>query len=218
MHACPNCGHDAAPRESRVAGPRTDVARVASAAEAGYLVALLEEAGVAAVSRPDESFNAATGEWVAAYRLSVPEDDVVLAAQVLRDEAASQAEELASEAAAAGAVNPWKMLGVLAVVVAAGAVWTAERNDGPLRPRAAGMRRPAFTPLAALSQAVGPRGAEFVAEPMPNEPDRRLRYDPAAKAWVLSIDADHDGRFERRLRFEEKTAAPGGVDPRAAGG
>lgn len=203
MLACPNCGFPSGAATPST-GPRRDVARVGSVAEAGYLVSVLEEAGVEAVSRPDENFNAATGDWAASYRLSVPEAQVAQAVRALQQEAAAQADDQSADTdgAAAPFANPWAMLGVLAVVVAAGAVWSAEHRQPPPRRGDAPAGQAAPTPLAALGRAIGPRGAEFVAEARPGEPARRLRYDADQRVWTLSIDADHDGRFETRHRFD----------------
>jgi len=205
MDACPNCGQS--PPRPASAEPTRDLARVASIAEAGYLVHLLQQAGVDASARAVETFSAVTGAWTTAYVVTTPEGQAVDAARMLQAEAAADFAEaagglFAEEAPPTAVVNPWRMLTVLAVVAAAGAAVAVDSlgaRPGRARPphRDAGAAEPIDRLLDAMRQAPAP----FRSEPIAGGPRRRLAFDHRTGVWELATDADRDGRYESRRRF-----------------
>lgn len=213
MTACPRCGSPQdAPASRDENAPRRDLARVASIAEAGYLVSLLESAGLAATTRPVESFNAVTGAWSATHTVSVAEADVPIAAGLLRAESRGQNLEvvLGSADSSRGegepsSVNPWRMLAVLAVVAATGTLlaWNAfgdkQRARLPFQVIDADVPDPEPESLLAvvLRQQPGP----YYSDGGPAGGRRRLAFSELTQAWTLSIDEDRDGRYETHRRF-----------------
>lgn len=218
MDTCAKCGlaADQDPSDPTVG---RDLARVGSVAEAGYLVALLQESGVAANARPVESFNAALGSWSLAYVVSVPVDDSQAAARLLQAEASEEFTEISARffdapaaTAASPPVNPWRMLTVLAIVAAAGAMmavdtfggWRGRREAA----RQADRRGGPAEPINRLPDALRAHGASFHSNPAAGGPRRMLRFLPQAAAWELLTDADQDGHYESRRRFADPQVAP----------
>lgn len=209
MTSCANCGWSAPP-EGR--GETRDLVRAGSIAEAGYLVELLQAAGVTAVARPSENFSAAQGAWNTAYTVAVPVDQAEPAGRLLQAEANSDFVQVADRLFDRGeasedrkVVNPWRMLTVLAIVVATGAALAIDTFGGGRVRRAEeadgrGVRR-ATEPMGKLTQALRESGGVFQAEPVAGGPRRRLRFLPAIGVWELSTDADRDGRYESHRRF-----------------
>lgn len=185
-----------------------DVARVATVAEAGYLIGLLDSARVASSIRSSESFSAVDGAWSTTYTVSVAEQDVDLAARLLQAEAQGilpTSNEADRSIDAAQQVNPWSMLAVLAII-AAGAAWAlTQRTAPPERKQPERRQRGAAAaaeaePIGALAEAVSRSGATFYTDD-PQRPRQRLRYLQRSQQWVLSTDADRDGRYESHRRF-----------------
>lgn len=224
MKACPNCGWsqpvepDDPSSDPRDAAARTQgLARVGSVAEAGYLVALLQEAGVSASAHADDSFSAVQGAWNLTYVVSVPTAQRALAVRVLQAEANEGFSEIADRvfdgAPTAGEqslVNPWRMITVLAVVAAAGALVAADTlgRGGREAARQANPRGGAAEPIDRMAGALRDHGTPFRSDPVEGGPRRMLRFLPQAGAWELLTDADRDGRYESRRRFSDPQVAP----------
>lgn len=218
MDTCAKCGWSPPP-ESVDPGTTRDLARVGSVAEAGYLVALLQEAGLSAAARANESFNAVQGAWQIAYVVSVPTTHTQLASRILQAEANDAFGDVSGrvfddgEPGEQALVNPWRMLTVLAVVAAAGAVMAADtfgvggrgRHEAA---RQAHLRGGPAEPIDHLSGALRTHEAPFRSDPVAGGPRRMLRYLPRLGAWELLTDADHDGRYESRRRFSDPQLAP----------
>lgn len=219
MKACPSCGWSSSSPDS----PATtevrsyDLARLDSVAEAGYLVSLLEEAGVPAVARPLEAFDAARGAWSSTYTVSIAADDRQAAARVLEAESHHDfvrlAEQVFDSPAGAGetpSVNPWGMLAVLAVVAVTGLLAFGTLGDPHRRNRRAQPPRPEADrpePLEALVAALGAEAAPLRSEAGVG-PRRRLHYAPSSETLILSTDADGDGQYESRRRFAARPIDP----------
>lgn len=219
MDTCAKCGWSPPP-DSGDPGTARDLARVGSVAEAGYLVALLHEAGLDASARADESFNAVQGAWNVAYVVSVPAAHTQLASRILQAEANEAFGEVSGRVfddtepgGDQSLVNPWRMLTVLAVVAAAGAVMAADtfglggrgRREAA---RQANQRGGHAEPIDHLPGALRMHEAPFRSDPVAGGPRRMLRFMPQMGAWELLTDADHDGRYESRRRFSDPQVAP----------
>ncbi len=187
-----------------------DLARVTSVAEAGYLVSLLEEAQIHATARPSENFNAVHGAWTPTYHISIPAADAEAAARVLQAESDHDFGEVAEQVFRPdesrqnpAAVNPWRMLTVLAVVAAAGTAFVADRLGNRAQPvrREAIAAPPRAESLASLFRVLQAAPAPMTTGEAEAGPRHRLRYSDVDDSLVLSVDADRDGRYESHRRF-----------------
>ncbi|QDT68600.1 hypothetical protein MalM25_15230 [Planctomycetes bacterium MalM25] len=216
MKACPSCGWSPESAESSAPGQPAscDLARLDSVAEAGYLVSLLEGAGIPAVARPLEAFDAARGAWSSAYAVSIAASDRQAASRVLAAESHSDFAQLAERVFDSRdsrdpvlSVNPWRMLAVLAGVLVVG-VLAFDKRRVPHQPAAEPHREPdRHEPLEALISALSAEGVSLHSEAGAG-PRRRLRYSPDTQSLILATDADGDGRYESRRRFAARPIDP----------
>lgn len=212
MTVCPQCGslQEALPRQE--GGPRRDLARVSSVAEAGYLVSLLESAGLAATTRPTESFNAVTGAWASTHVISIAEADVPIATRLLSAEASGVTLEATTESSGGHenlarpvSVNPWRMLTVLAVIASVGMLLALDTLDvwpQPGRPADRGDAvLPPIEPESQLGSVLRQQPGPFYADNGKAGGRRRLVFSERGQLWTLSIDKNRDGRYETHRRF-----------------
>lgn len=170
-------------------------ARVASLAEAGYLVSVLQSEGLDAEVRHTKSFSAINGAWLTDYIVQAPVEQLPRVAQVLRAEAAAIAEE-EDDAEAATDENDefrqvvWRPVALMAL---AGVVSFLVGQHLATAPQREGEN--------ALSEAFVGVGRPFYTESGPGGVRHRLTYDRRAARWLLDTDVNGDGRFDQRRRF-----------------
>ena len=203
-HTCPFCGTAvAAPRKDRRAAEDrwTNVARVSNLAEAGFLADDLVAGDIEARIFQTEEFNAIRGSWSTMYLIQAPADQAHNAASRIRRHLTDDEPfaERATEHFAASDYNErldaamWRPLALVMVAGVASFV-LGQRFAAPDGPRR--------VPRDSLSAAVDAIGRPLMTEPAPGEPRYRLSYDWRGEAWYLDADADGDGRFEARRRFQ----------------
>lgn len=193
--------------------PRRDVVRAGTIAEAGYLQALLADAGIEASTRRSDSFDAVTGAWSEAYVLSVATDDLAAAAVVLHAEGDAGADRLRRDADAnaggedpTGVISPWRMLTVLTIAAASLAWAVSHRGRAIARPAA---RPPEPQPRPALPFAELARDlAEAPGGWQSADGVRKLVRTSDGRFWSLATDTNGDGRPDRVQRFTASPVAP----------
>jgi hypothetical protein len=178
----------------------TNVARVTSLAEAGFLADELAGEGIDARIYQADEFSALSDRWNAHYLIQTAPGDAQAAAARIRRHLA---EMDAGRSSTGGqlwddqraTVDPifWRpvVLMVLAGVVSfvVGQRFAAERDAA---------RQP---PQGTLSGAVNAIGRPLVTEPAAGLPRHRLYYSGRQQSWYLDTDANGDGRYESRQRF-----------------
>lgn len=190
--ACPHCGRLLSTEE---ANKWHDAARVASLAEAGYLVNQLGTTGVSARIFDDRSFSALTGMWDQAYIIQVPHEQVKQAAHLLRQEASAAAcedsEEGGSHFSKEKAENMvfWRPVALMAFAGVASFVvgqrFAEPTGDERDRPYAQSL-------VAAMEQV----GRPLVTEQR-GEGDRyRFIFHRQRRAWYVQSDRNGDGHYE----------------------
>jgi hypothetical protein len=211
MHYCEQCARSVEPvepnRSSQIC-PRcgaslklveqdgwTNVARLTSLAEAGFLTDELSGGGLEARVYAAESFSATNDRWTASYLIQVPTASAHEATAVIRRRLAEDQytdEELADYYAEPDGPH-WRSA---ALVLMAGAMCFVlgqqfARHEEQLAP----------LPANSLPATVGAIGRPLFTEPAPGEPRHRLSYEWRQQAWLLETDADGDGRYELRRQF-----------------
>lgn len=199
---CPRCD---ARLPAEVDDGWTNVARVTSLAEAGFLVDELAGEGIDARIYQADEFNALANRWMADYFIQTPPDRAHAAAAQIRGHLADAepAPSLASE-------QPWvEQRGAelviwrpVALMVLAGVVsfgvgqrFAADRDE---------VRNPPRNTLAGAVHAIG---RPLATEPKPGLARHQLWYHDGKQAWYLETDADADGRYESRQRFHASGAS-----------
>ena len=194
---CPRCG---ATTPDDASDRWTNVARVTSLAEAGFLADELAGEGIDARIYQADEFSALSDRWSAHYLIQTAPGDAQAAAARIRRHLAEMDAALSSTSGQLwddqhATVDPvfWRPV---ALMVLAGAVsfvvgqrFAAERDAG---------RQP---PQRTLSGAVNAIGRPLVTEPAAGLPRHRLYYSGLQQTWYLDTDANGDGRYETRRRF-----------------
>jgi hypothetical protein len=202
--ACPRCGA-AIPRDES-ATPWVDVARVGNLAEAGFLTDELIGLGVDARIHQVEEFSALSDRWQTAYLIRVPSASTSAAAARIRQHLVDEVEETGAGAmgfrfsAESDAIDPlfWRPV---ALVVLAGVA------SFMLGQRFSEQRVERRLPRGPLATAVGAIGRPLVTESAPGEPRYRLSVDRRREVWLLDIDRDGDGIYDRQQHFPAHAAA-----------
>jgi hypothetical protein len=220
-HYCPNCERSTSSAEARKAdyicgfcgtqleredrGAWTNVARMSSLAEAGFLVDELAGDGIEARIYQAQDFNALTDRRSISYLIqSSPRVAQDVAARIRQhlaeaDARRADADELSGDSDDSS-VDPvfWRPV---AVVVLAGVASFAlgqrfGHDRGELNP----------PPRNSLAGAVSAIGRPLVTEPAPGLPRHRLSYQWRDQTWILDTDADADGVYESHQRFQSSGA------------
>lgn len=194
--ACPHCGRLLSTEE---ANKWHNVARVASLAEAGYLVNQLGTTEVSARIFDDRSFNAIAGTWDQAYIIQVPNEQVGQAAILLRQEASAAAFEDREEDRSSSETENlvfWRPVALMALAGVASFV-IGQRFADPTRDD---RHRPYAQSLVAAMEQIG---RPLVTEPRGGGPRHRFIFHRERQAWYVQIDRDGDGHFERIREIRE---------------
>jgi hypothetical protein len=197
VRACPACG---ATLPSEAKDDWTNVARVTSLAEAGFLADELAGAGLEVRIYRAEDFSALADRWTAQFFIQAPSRDAHSVAAHIRQHLTDTETRLPLAGAGSwdGLRSPVDLIfwRPVALIVLAGVVsfvvgqrFAAEREAGHQLPR------------NSLPGAVNAIGRPLVTEPVPGLPRHRLLYNRWQQAWYLDTDADSDGRYETRQRF-----------------
>jgi hypothetical protein len=181
--------------------PWVDVVRVASLAEAGFIVDELVGMGLPARVHQLDEFSAATDRWSAQYLIRVPEDFSAAAAnhveqylaedlpgkRTLLQRMREQGQYLPRDQS-----TPWRPV-LVVVLVGISSFLLGHQTSEQAGPRPARSNE--------LANAVSRVGRPFVSEPAANQPGYRLSFDGQQHLWTLSIDRDHDGIYESSQQF-----------------
>lgn len=201
--ACPHCGRALA---ADAKGKWQNVARVASLAEAGYLVNLMGASAVTARIFEDRTFGAIAGAWEHAYLIQVPTDQVSAAASMLRQESAAADNEEGDEWSNQKRCDEenlvfWRPVALMALAGVASFVvgqrFAQQSGDGRERPYAESL-------VAAMEQA----GRPLVTEPRGHGARHRFEYNRHQRAWYVQSDRNGDGHFESIREFRGRDAIP----------
>jgi len=192
---CPRCG--AALKQVEPDG-WINVARLTSLAEAGFLTDELVSEGQEARVYAAESFSVLSDRWTPSYLIQVPSDSVHEAAEVIRrrlEEDQFLDQGLADEFDE-GRPDPvhWRPV---ALVLVAGAMCFVLGQQFARQ-----MDQPGPLPRNSLPATVDAIGQPLFTEPAPGQPRYRLTYQRRGQIWYLDTDADGDGRYEGRQKFQ----------------
>lgn len=176
-----------------------NVARVANLAEAGFLCDQLAGYGLDARIHELEQFRALDHRWESVYLIRVPAADAAQAAAHIRQYLAEDAAEGPSSDAACGdAVDVddtlyWRPVALVVLAGVASFVLGQQFSEHRFERRVA---------KESLAHAVWAIGRPFATESVPGQPRYRLSVDQQRR-WVLDVDRDGDGVYERRKRYPE---------------
>lgn len=201
--ACPHCGRSLA---ADAGGKKWhNAARVASLAEAGYLVNLLGTSSVTARIFEDRSFSAMAGVWNHAYVIQVPSEQVSQAAILLRQEAAAAVMEDGDDAWSDSkrvedeTLVFWRPVALMALAGVASFVvghrFATQSGDGQERPYAESL-------VAAMEQL----GRPLITEPRGDGARHRFVYHRHQRAWYVQGDRNGDGHYESIREFRGQAA------------
>jgi hypothetical protein len=220
QHYCPNCERPVSSADARSAdylccycgtelvredrGGWTNVARVSSLAEAGFLVDELAGEGIEARIYQAEDFNALTDRRSTTYLIQASPREAQDVATRIRQHLAEVDSRRGDTEELPGNDEPgldpmfWRPV---AVVVLAGMASFAlgqrfGHDRGELQP----------PPRNSLAGAVSAIGRPLVTEPAPGLPRHRLSYQWRDQTWILDTDADADGVYESHQRFQSSGA------------
>jgi hypothetical protein len=202
--ACPRCG--ATIQREETSSPWVNVARVGNLAEAGFLSDELIGLGIDARIHQVEEFSAPSDRWQTAYLIRVPSSATSVAAARIRQHLVDEVEETSAGAmgfrfsAESEAIDPlfWRPVALVVLAGVASFMLGQRFSEQKVERR---------LPRGPLATAVGAIGRPLVTEPAPGEPRYRLSVDRRREVWLLDIDQDGDGIYDRRRHFPAHAAA-----------
>ncbi len=217
-HCSAECSRDGGEPEG-IASSMVPVARFTNLAELGFFEELLSDNHVEMAVREINEFDAIHGQWNRRYILSVHEEDVSRAAELMQNQMGADDAHLATgeavayaEAFTSGAwdsetsptydqldndlvLDPAKLWVPVALVVLSGglALWAMTSDPTPDVPQGKKL-------WDALSESNEP----LQTLPGPGGETRRLKYDSRKRAFILQEDTDGDQRIDRERVFSSE--------------
>jgi hypothetical protein len=182
------------------------VARVGNLAEAGFLTDELIGLGIDARIHQVEEFSALSDRWQTAYLIRVPSAATSAAAARIRQHLVDEVEETSAGAmgfrfsAESEAIDPlfWRPVALVVLAGVASFLLGQRFSEQKIERR---------LPRGPLATAVGAIGRPLVTESAPGEPRYRLSVDRRREVWLLDIDRDGDGIYDRQQHFPAHAAA-----------
>lgn len=203
---CPDCG---APLGPDTQHQWIDVARVNNLAEAGFLTDELVGMGIDARIHQLQEFSALSNHWTSLYLIRVPAAKAREAAARIRQHLAEDTDESNNPRSLFHDPDQDESFDVIlwrpiALVVLAGVAsfilgqrWS-DRKDLPID------RRPQPSSLVSALKAIG---KPMVTQSAAGQPRHRLSFDRQRDAWLLELDRDGDGQYDKRQVFRNSETA-----------
>jgi hypothetical protein len=188
------------------------VARFANCAEAGYFAdELAAELDIDVEIVPIEDFHSIRGTWTTQFALHVAEADAVAAARFLQNlvdrttddsppDSDTDRERLIGAAHGAPPAAAWLPL-VLTLAAGSLVYWGLVRAEQRPRPPVIVRGPHAAKGPPELWRMLSRSSEPWVQPAGPQQPARRLEFDPQGRTALLREDTDGNGTFDREQRF-----------------
>lgn len=218
---CPHCSAECSPMDGEPAVTESSmvpIARFTNLAELGFFEELLAENRVEMAVRELDEFDAIHGQWNRRYILSVLEEDVTRAAELMQNQMGADDGHRSTKAISGGGeplphedwdteynpanshsdddlvLDPAKLWVPVALIVLGGglALWAMTADPSQDVP-----------PGKKLWDALSESNEPLQTLPGPAGETRRLQYDSRKREFILQEDTDGDQRIDRERVFPQ---------------